>query len=304
MEAENVIQNSMKYINDHMEEALTVGQIAEMAGYSEYHFSRMFRQKTGISVMEYVKGERLRRASVEIRNGSKIVDVAMKYGWESHNGFTKAFKKAFGYCPALLRAMVIGMEQLGGMSMNRKTIVGPDEHAEKQVLFEAVKERIKEENPEEDVRNLEQIYLYACQIYQGKKRYSGDEYITHPLHTALLLADMEAEPETILAGLFCDALKKTETTMEDLRKYLPKKVADLIEEKAAAESDRETELWEQVTLLRIAERLHNMKTIEWMDEEQRKKRAVETLEIFLPLAEKTGNHEIAEKLKTLAEENL
>ena len=195
MEAENVIQNSMKYINDHMEEALTVGQIAEMAGYSEYHFSRMFRQKTGISVMEYVKGERLRRASVEIRNGSKIVDVAMKYGWESHNGFTKAFKKAFGYCPALLRAMVIGMEQLGGMSMNRKTIVGPDEHAEKQVLFEAVKERIKEENPEEDVRNLEQIYLYACQIYQGKKRYSGDEYITHPLHTALLLADMEAEPE-------------------------------------------------------------------------------------------------------------
>ena len=304
MEAENVIQNSMKYINDHMEEALTVGQIAEMAGYSEYHFSRMFRQKTGISVMEYVKGERLRRASVEIRNGSKIVDVAMKYGWESHNGFTKAFKKAFGYCPALLRAMVIGMEQLGGMSMNRKTIVGPDEHAEKQVLFEAVKERIKEENPEEDVRNLKQIYLYACQIYQGKKRYSGDEYITHPLHTALLLADMEAEPETILAGLFCDALKKTETTMEDLRKYLPKKVADLIEEKAAAESDRETELWEQVTLLRIAERLHNMKTIEWMDEEQRKKRAVETLEIFLPLAEKTGNHEIAEELKTLAEENL
>lgn len=304
MEAENVIQNSMKYINDHMEEALTVGQIAEMAGYSEYHFSRMFRQETGISVMEYVKGERLRRASVEIRNGSKIVDVAIKYGWESHNGFTKAFKKAFGYCPALLRAMVIGMEQLGGMSMNRKTIVGPDEHAEKQVLFEAVKERIKEENPEEDVRNLEQIYLYACQIYQGKKRYSGDEYITHPLHTALLLADMEAESETILAGLFCDALKKTETTMKDLRKYLPKKVADLIEEKAAAESDRETELWEQVTLLRIAERLHNMKTIEWMDEEQRKKRAVETLEIFLPLAEKTGNHEIAKELKTLAEENL
>ena len=188
--------------------------------------------------------------------------------------------------------------------MNRKTIVGPDEHAEKQVLFEAVKERIKEENPEEDVRNLEQIYLYACQIYQGKKRYSGDEYITHPLHTALLLADMEAEPETILAGLFCDALKKTETTMKDLRKYLPKKVADLIEEKAAAESDRETELWEQVTLLRIAERLHNMKTIEWMDEEQRKKRAVETLEIFLPVAVKTGNHEIAEELKTLAEENL
>ena len=70
------------------------------------------------------------------------------------------------------------------------------------------------------------------------------------------------------------------------------------------EADMETDLLEQVTLLRLAERLHNMKTIEWIDEEQRKKRAAETMEIFLPLAEKTGNHEIAEELKTLAEENL
>ena len=66
----------------------------------------------------------------------------------------------------------------------------------------------------------------------------------------------------------------------------------------------ETDILEQVTLLRLAERLHKMKTIEWIDEEQRKKRAAETMEIFLPLAEKTGNHEIAEELKTLAEENL
>ena len=56
------------------------------------------------------------------------------------------------------------------------------------------------------------------------------------------------------------------------------------------EADMETDLLEQVTLLRLAERLHNMKTIEWIDEEQRKKRAAETMEIFLPLAEKTGNH--------------
>ena len=69
--------------------------------------------------MEYVKREKLQRASVEIRSGKKIMDAALKYGWESHNGFTKAFKKEFGYCPALLRAMVISMQRLGGKSMGR-----------------------------------------------------------------------------------------------------------------------------------------------------------------------------------------
>ncbi|WP_158099305.1 AraC family transcriptional regulator [Drancourtella sp. An57] len=304
MEAGTIIRKSKEYIEKHIDEVLTVAKIAGTVGYSEYHFSRIFRQETGVSVMEYVKSEKLRRASGDIRNGAKIVDTAVKYGWESHNGFTKAFKKEFGYCPALLRAMVMSMKQLGGKNMNEGMTGRPEEHAEKQMLFEKLKERVLTLNPEEDVRNLEQIYLYACQIYQGMKRYSGDEYITHPLHTALLLADMEAEPETILAGLFCDALKKTEATMKELRKYLPEKTADLIEAKAAEEADMETDLLEQVTLLRLAERLHNMKTIEWIDEEQRKKRAAETMEIFLPLAEKTGNHEIAEELKTLAEENL
>lgn len=303
MEAGTIIRKSKEYIEKHIDEVLTVAKIAGTVGYSEYHFSRIFRQETGVSVMEYVKSEKLRRASGDIRNGAKIVDTAVKYGWESHNGFTKAFKKEFGYCPALLRAMVMSMKQLGGKNMNEGMTGRPEEHAEKQVLFEKLKERVLTLNPQEDVGKLEQMYLYACQIYQGMKRYSGDEYITHPLHTALLLAEMEAEPETIYAGLFCDSLKKTDVTLVELRKHLPEKTADLLEEKMREETCEGT-LWEQAALIRLAERLHNMKTIEWIDEEQRKKRAAETMEIFLPLAEKTGNHEIAEELKTLAEENL
>ena len=58
------------------------------------------------------------------------MDTAVKYGWESHNGFTKAFKKEFGYCPALLRAMVMSMKQLGGKNMNEGMTGRPEEHAE------------------------------------------------------------------------------------------------------------------------------------------------------------------------------
>lgn len=101
MEAGAIIRKSKEYIEKHIDEVLTVAKIAGAVGYSEYHFSRIFRQETGVSVMEYVKSEKLRRASGDIRNGAKIVDTAVKYGWESHNGFTKAFKKRVWLLPGL-----------------------------------------------------------------------------------------------------------------------------------------------------------------------------------------------------------
>lgn len=68
MEAGTIIRESKEYIEKHIDEALTVAKIAGAVGYSEYHFSRIFRKETGVSVMEYVKSEKLRRASEEIRN--------------------------------------------------------------------------------------------------------------------------------------------------------------------------------------------------------------------------------------------
>lgn len=60
-----------------------------------------------MTVMEYVKGRKLLKASEEILDGEKIIDVALRYGWETHSGFTKSFKQEFGFCPALLKAMTI-----------------------------------------------------------------------------------------------------------------------------------------------------------------------------------------------------
>ena len=136
-----IVEQSKEYIKKNIERSLTVAEIAGAVGYSEYYFSRLFKNETRTSVMEYVKREKLQRASVEIRSGKKIMDAALKYGWESHNGFTKAFKKEFGYCPALLRAMVISMQRLGGKSMGRTVNGRVDEHATKEQLFEILKKK-------------------------------------------------------------------------------------------------------------------------------------------------------------------
>lgn len=295
-----IVEQSKEYIKKNIERSLTVAEVAGAVGYSEYYFSRLFKNETRTSVMEYVKREKLQRASVEIRSGKKIMDAALKYGWESHNGFTKAFKKEFGYCPALLRAMVISMQRLGGKSMGRTVNGRVDEHATKEQLFEILKKKVIQMYPSVDEKEIQYIYEYACEIYHGMERYSGDEYITHPLHTAILLADMETEYHTICAGLFCDVMQKRLVDRKELKKHLAEEVVELVV--GAGKEDLETreERKEQIVLIRLATRLHNMRTIDYMDGQQRKRRAEETCEIFVPLAEKTGNYEIAKELRELS----
>ncbi len=77
-----IVEQSKEYIKKNIERSLTVAEIAGAVGYSEYYFSRLFKNETRTSVMEYVKREKLQKASVEIRSGKKIMDTALKYGWE------------------------------------------------------------------------------------------------------------------------------------------------------------------------------------------------------------------------------
>ncbi len=99
----------LKYIEVHLEEALTTAQISRIAGYSEYHFIRTFKENMNVTVTEYIIKRRLIKASEDILSGDKIIDVALKYGWQSHSGFTKAFVKEFDFAPSLLKAMKISM---------------------------------------------------------------------------------------------------------------------------------------------------------------------------------------------------
>lgn len=107
----------LKYIDEHLKENISLKQISDIAGYSEFHFSRMFKKSTGSTLQAYIIKRRLIKSSEDIVNGKRIIDVALEYGWESHSGFTKSFKKEFGFSPSLLKALIIEIDGLGGNSM-------------------------------------------------------------------------------------------------------------------------------------------------------------------------------------------
>lgn len=97
LELKTIMQNSLKFIERNINESITAEDVAKNAGYSLYYYSRVFKKQMGLSIMEYVKERRLIRASEGITNGKKIIEVALNYGYQSHSGFTKAFKNKFGF---------------------------------------------------------------------------------------------------------------------------------------------------------------------------------------------------------------
>ena len=103
MEYEATIQLALDDIDKRINENIRVDELARTANYSIYHFCRIFMLMTGTPVMAYVTRRKLEFALFDLSQGRKIIDVAMDYGFETHAGFTKAFKKCFGYSPSLYR---------------------------------------------------------------------------------------------------------------------------------------------------------------------------------------------------------
>lgn len=301
MKTETLITEGLHYIELHLQDDITVAEISRAIGYSESYFSREFKKIMKISVMDYVKRRRLRRASEKILDGEKVIDVAMWYGWKTHSGFTRTFKQEFGFCPSLLKAMAMQIEELGGNRMEHAFLKKTGTHFTKEELFRCLIRQMKLAGIPTDHRKLEALYFYACRIYEGKVRYSGDEYITHPLNVAILLAEMNANEDTIYAGLFCDALTKTSATIEQLRESLPVRTVNILEKAVVGEDIWESEdIDEEVVMMKLAERLHNMRTAQFVTEKQRRQRAEETIRKILPVARKMGNARLTDELNDLA----
>jgi AraC family transcriptional regulator len=102
------IQTSIDYIEDHLKEDLTVEALASIAGFSVYHYSRVFHAFVGKPVMEYIRCRRLAYAVVELAQGKRIIDIALDYGFETHSGFGKAFRKIYGCAPEKYRLHASG----------------------------------------------------------------------------------------------------------------------------------------------------------------------------------------------------
>ena len=94
------VEKSKEYIKEHLNEELTAEKIANHAGYSVFHFCRVFKKETGKSLMSYVREVRLELAAKDIENGEAALDVAIKYGFDTQSGFSRAYKRKFGERPS------------------------------------------------------------------------------------------------------------------------------------------------------------------------------------------------------------
>lgn len=174
-----------------------------------------------------------------------------------------------------------------------------DEHVSKEQLIQMLKETIAHNGIEID-DNIDDMIKYADNAYKGIKRYSGDEYVTHTLNVAIILAQLETDINTIEAGLFCDVTKKSAHALSELLCELPVQVQLIIKEVSDADIYEIDKLSDSALLVKIAERLHNMRTIEFMDESKRSVKAKETVDIFMPIARRLGTNKIISELNDLS----
>ena len=299
MDKKEIITESLVYIEKNLKQKISIEEIADYVGYSKFYFSRMFKQEMNISIMEYVKERKVICALESILQGNKILDVAIEYGWESHSGFIKAFKSYYGFSPSLLYAVNLEIIHLGGRNMrNYAFYEKTDEHMSKEDLFKLLERKMTENKL--DTTELGTVYNFCQKSYANKKRYSGDEYITHLLNVSLLLVQIGSEVNVVYSGMFCDVFRKTDVLIDDIKKYLPKDVAQIIIRLRGYDIEKDGLKDEECAVIKMAERLHNMRTIEYMEESEKKRRAKETISIFMPVARKLKNEKVINELNNLS----
>ncbi len=299
MDRKTVITESLNYIENNIKNKITIDEIAGNAGYTKFYFSRLFKQEMKVSVMEYVRERKMIYATREILNGNKILDVAIEYGWESHSGFIKAFKSYYGFSPSLLYAMKLEIIHFGGRDMSNCNFYKiMDEHLSKEELFKVLCEKMIEHGYDNQKSN--KVYNFCQSIYGDRKRYSGDDYVTHLLNVSLLLVQMEAEESVIYAGMFCDVFRKTNVAIDELKENLPDSVVEILIRLKDYDIEKVGLEDEQCAVLKIAERLHNMRTIEYMEECERQKRAKETIAIFMPVVKKLQDDKLISELNEIS----
>lgn len=170
---------------------------------------------------------------------------------------------------------------------------------------------------EEEVEKIEKAYEYAKDKHEGQYRQSGEPYIIHPLNVAYILADMHADGDTICAGLLHDTLEDTNTTKEELEELFNTDVAHLVDgvtkiSRMNFSSKKDQNLANtrkiitgitedvRIIIIKLADRLHNMRTIEYKSPFKQKENAIETMEIYVPLAYYIGAYRIKSELEDIS----
>ena len=189
------------------------------------------------------------------------------------------------------------------------------------IRFEDLVEKVRAGSPEADVELLRKAYVFSAFEHKGQVRHSGEPYLVHPLEVAAILADLKLDVVAVAAGLLHDVVEDTLTSIERIREVFGEDIAHVVEgvtklgaiqfsssEQRQAENFRKMLLAMvddiRVILVKLADRLHNMRTLHHLPEERRLKIAQETRDIYAPIANRLGMSKIKNELEELAFKHL
>lgn len=213
-----------------------------------------------------------------------------------------------------------------------KTVINHDEEVKKddasvrsmadftspEVLYNELITSVKKYHPSTDISMIEKAYTIAKNAHEGQVRKSGEPYIIHPLCVAIILADLELDKETIVAGILHDVVEDTVMTNEEIRKEFGSEVELLVDgvtklgqlsyshDKVDEQAENLRKMFLamakdiRVILIKLADRLHNMRTLQYMRPEKQKEKARETMDIYAPLAQRLGISKVKIELDDLS----
>ena len=204
------------------------------------------------------------------------------------------------------------------VEQDSKHVIATADFVEPEVLYEELVERIRKYHPNADISMIKKAYDIANDAHQGQCRKSGEPYIIHPLCVAIILADLELDKETIVAGILHDVVEDTVLTAEEIEQEFSAEVALLVDgvtklgqlsydaDKVEVQAENLRKMFLamakdiRVILIKLADRLHNMRTLKYMRLEKQKEKARETMEIYAPLAQRLGISKIKVELDDLS----
>ncbi|KPU28018.1 (p)ppGpp synthetase [Caloranaerobacter sp. TR13] len=184
-------------------------------------------------------------------------------------------------------------------------------------MLNSLIDKIKQYNPHGDIDIVKKAYYFAETSHEGQYRVSGDKYFIHPYNVALILAELNMDTTTIAAGLLHDVVEDTEVTFDDIEREFGLEIRNLIDGvtklrklKFSSKQERQAENLRKmiiamskdirVIIIKLADRLHNMRTLNYMSEAKKKEKALETIEIYAPIAHRLGISKIKWELEDLA----
>ena len=197
-------------------------------------------------------------------------------------------------------------------------VKAPEDYQDPEQLYHVLIERVRKYHPSADITMIEKAYRIGKEAHRDQVRKSGEPYIIHPLWVGIILADLEMDKETIVAGMLHDAVEDTDMTLDDVAGEFGEEVALLVDgvtklgqlnysqDKLEVQAENLRKMFLamakdiRVIIIKLADRLHNMRTLEFMTPTKQQEKARETMDIYAPIAQRLGISKIKTELDDLS----